>query len=142
MSVGDEVVRNIVKRPPVAVYPTATLRSVAETLTEESIGTVVVRGPRPPYATGTRAEGVVSERDIVQALADGRNPDTTFAADVMTMNLASAGPEDRLIEVATRMLDNEIRHLPIMEHGVVVGVISERDALRVLVEEHNARAAQ
>ena len=108
------------------------MRTVAQILAEESIGAVVVRGTRPPGAPGSRAEGVVSERDIVQALADGHDPDRTRAQDVMTLDLASAAPEESVLEVAKRMLDNEIRHMPVMADGVVVGVISERDVLRVL----------
>lgn len=139
MMVEDETVRNLVKRLPVEVYPESTLRAVAETLCEESIGAVVVRGARPPGAPGSHAEGVVSERDIVQALADGLDPDTTRAEDVMTLNLACAAPNEPLLTVAARMLDNEIRHLPVTENGVVIGVVSERDALRLLVDEHRAR---
>jgi CBS domain-containing protein len=135
MTVEDEAVRSLVKRPPVVVHPESTLRAVAEILSEESIGAVVVRGSRPPGAPGSHAEGVVSERDIVQALADGLDPDTTRAEDVMTMDLASAAPNETVLTVAARMLDNEIRHLPVTEDGVVVGVVSERDALRIFVDQ-------
>jgi CBS domain-containing protein len=135
MTVEDESVRSLVKRPPVVVHPESTLRAVAVTLSEESIGAVVVRGTRPAGAPGSRAEGVVSERDIVQALADGLDPDTARAQDVMTLDLACAAPNEQMSTVAARMLDNEIRHLPVTEDGVVVGMISERDALRVLVDE-------
>jgi CBS domain-containing protein len=120
------------------VYPESTLRSVAQTLSENSIGAVVVRGTRPPGAPGSHAEGVVSERDIVQALADGLDPDTTRAEDVMTLDLASASPGESVLGVAAIMLDNEIRHVPLTEDGVVVGVVSERDVLRALVEERRA----
>ena len=134
----DEDVRSVVKRPPVVVHPESTLRAVAETLSEELIGAVVVRGTRPPGAPGSHAEGVVSERDIVQALADGLDPDTARAEDVMTMDLACATPNELMSTVAARMLDNEIRHLPVTEGGVVVGMVSERDALRVLFDERGA----
>jgi CBS domain-containing protein len=132
----DEAVRSLVKQAAVVAYPESTLREVALILSEESIGAVVVRGTRPPGAPGSRAEGVVSERDIVQALADGHDPDRTRAQDVMTMDLATAAPEESVLDVAARMLDNEIRHIPVIEDGVVVGVVSERDVLRVLVDEH------
>lgn len=135
MTVEGELVRSLVKRPPVVVHPESTLRAVAETLSEESIGAVVVRGTRPPGAPGSHAEGMVSERDIVQALADGLDPDTARAQDVMTLDLACAAPNELMSTVAARMLDNEIRHLPVTDGGVVVGMVSERDALRVLVDE-------
>jgi CBS domain-containing protein len=136
MTMHNEAVRSLVKQPPVVVYRESTLRGVAQTLSEEWIGAVVVRGTRPPGAPGSRAEGVVWERDIVRALADGLDPDTTRAQDVMTLDLACAAPDESMLEVAARMLDNEIRHMPVTEDGVVVGVVSERGVLRVLVDEH------
>lgn len=139
MSVKDETARSLVKRPSIVVDPEATLRAVAQTLAEESVGVVVVRGIRPPGSPWSRAEGVVSERDIVQALADGRDPDRTRAEDVMTMDLACAAPHDSVLAVAGLMLDNEVRHVPLTEDGVVVGVVSERDALRALFDEQRER---
>jgi CBS domain-containing protein len=139
MTVEDELVRSLVKRPPVLVHPESTLRAVAETLSEDSIGAVVVRGTRPPGAPGSHAQGLVSERDIVQAVADGLDPDATRAEEVMTLDLACAAPNESVLTVAARMLANEIRHMPVTENGVVVGVVSERDALRVLVDGHGAR---
>ena len=135
MSVEDEAVRSLVKRPPVVVYPESTLREVAATLAEETIGAVVVRGTRPPGAPGSRAEGVVSERDIVRALADGLDPDRTRAQDVMTLDLACVAPSESVLGVATLMLDNEIRHVPVTQDDVVVGIVSERDALRAVVAD-------
>ena len=135
MTIEQEAVRGLVARPPVEVEPDATLRSVAETMTEELIGIVVVRGTRPVGARGDRAEGVVSERDIIRSLAEGLDPDASRAEDVMTMELASASPTSSVLDVTVQMLDNEIRHVPLIEAGVVVGVVSERDALRALLDE-------
>lgn len=139
MSVKDETARSLVKRPSVVVDPEATLRAVAQTLAEESVGVVVVRGARPPGSPWSLAQGVVSERDIIRALADGLDPDRTRAQDVMTMDLACAAPHDSVLAVAGLMLDNEVRHVPLTEDGVVVGVVSERDALRVLFDEQRER---
>lgn len=134
MKIEDVAVRSLMKRSAVVVYPESTLREVAQVLSEELIGAVVVRGTRPPGAPGSHAEGVVSERDLVQALADGLSPDQTRAQDVMTMDLAYAAPEESLLSVGRRMLDNEVRHLPVTEDGVVTGVVSERDVLRALLD--------
>jgi CBS domain-containing protein len=125
-------IRGLVTRPLVTVYPHATIRTVAETLAEETIGAVVVRGERPPSASGVRPLGIVSERDIVNAVAEGRDLDVVRAEDVMTMSLAAAGPDDALLDVAALMVENEIRHLPLVSDGVVVAIVSERDVLRAL----------
>ena len=73
--------------------------------------------------------GVISERDIVAALAPGADPDTVTAAEVMTTYLISARAEDPMFDVALQMIDDEIRHLPILdENGAVVGMVSVRSA--------------
>jgi CBS domain-containing protein len=79
-----------------------------------------------------RPQGIVSERDIVGAVAEGRDLDLVRAEDVMTMTLASAGPDDALLDVARRMVENEVRHLPLVADGVVLGIVSERDVLGAL----------
>lgn len=121
----DDRIRAVTHRPVVQVHKEDSLRSVAETLTEESIGAAVVKGTHPPC--------LVSERDLVAALADGLDPDRSVAADVMTDDVACAVPSETVLEVGLRMLDNEIRHLPIVEDDVVVGMVSARDVLAVLV---------
>jgi CBS domain-containing protein len=142
MSVEDEAVRTLTRRPPVVVAPESTLRAVAEVLAEDSIGVVVARGDRPFGAPGSRAEGVVSERDIVRALAEGMDPDTTTAGDVMTPDLAIAAPSEPVSAVAKLMLDNEIRHVPLVPDGIVAGVVSERDLLRAFTSERTTSASR
>jgi CBS domain-containing protein len=130
IATAQDPVRDLIQRPPLLVHLHDTLRRLAVTLTEESVGAAVVKGTNPP--------ALVSERDVVSTLASGGDPDDTYVRDVMTEDLAVASPTDRIIDVAFRMLDDEIRHMPIVEDGVVVGVISGRDALRVLAEQARA----
>jgi CBS domain-containing protein len=132
VNTAEFTVRGLVTRPLVTVYPDATLRAVAETMTEETIGAVVVRGEHPPSKPGVRPLGIVSERDIVNAVSEGRNLDLVRAEDAMTMSLAAADTDDALLDVARLMVENEVRHLPLVTDGVVVAVISERDVLRAL----------
>jgi signal-transduction protein with cAMP-binding, CBS, and nucleotidyltransferase domain len=121
----DDPIRTLSHRPAVQVHKDDSLRSVAEMLTEESIGAAVVKGTRPPC--------IVSERDVVAALAEGLDPGQSTAADIMTSDIAWAAPGDTVLDVGVRMLENEIRHLPLVDDGVVVGVVSARDVLAVLV---------
>ena len=121
----EDPIRTVSHRPAVQVHKEDTLRSVAETLTEESIGAAVVKGTHPPC--------IVSERDLVEALAEGLDPERSDAADVMTADVAYAAPSETILAVGLRMLANEIRHLPLVEDGVVVGMVSARDVLSVLV---------
>jgi signal-transduction protein with cAMP-binding, CBS, and nucleotidyltransferase domain len=130
---AQSAVRGLVRREPVVVDPHTKLRTVAEILANEAIGVVVVRRERPDAPHG-HTIGVVSERDITHAVARDMDLDTTPAVGVMTAELAYADPSDTVLRVAARMMANEIRHLPVTDGEELVGVISERDVLRVLVQ--------
>lgn len=123
----DEPIRTLVRRPVVKVHHEATLREAAETFATESIGAAVVRGTDPL--------GVLSERDIVRALSEGADPDQERAGEVMTEEVASVAPAEPLSRALRLMLDNEIRHLPVIEDGVVVGMLSARDVLGALADQ-------
>ena len=126
-----EEVRALIQRPAMLVHLDDTLRGLATTFEAESVGAAVVKETHPL--------ALVSERDIVNSLASGSDPDETRVRDVMTEDVAVASPTEDVIDVAFRMLDNEIRHIPIVEDDVVIGVISVRDALRALAERARPR---
>lgn len=123
----DEAIERIITRPVVLVDSQATLRHAAELLTDESIGVAIVRGYHPP--------ALVSERDIVSALAEGARPEIDRVDSVMNLDVACASPHDSIGTVARMMLNNEIRHVPIVQDGAVVRVISEREVLSALLDE-------
>lgn len=116
-------VTSLTSRPPVFVSDDATLREVAVLLDREGIGVAIV-------GSGT---GIVSERDIVRALAEGADPDRERAGNVDTLDLVTIDADEPIDAALNEMLDNEIRHLPIVRDGKVVGVVSMRDMLRALV---------
>ena len=120
-------------RPPVLVPPGDSLRRVARTLWEESVGAAVVGTVEHPV-------GVISERDVVAQLAQGADPDTVVAEDAMTRRVISARPDDPLLDAAFIMLDDVIRHVPLDdEDGTVTGMVSMRDLLPPLLVEAAGR---
>lgn len=123
----DDQARNLIVRPAVFVHLDDSLRRLSETLAEELIGAAVVRDTHPP--------ALVSERDVIRAIAEGGDLDETRVRDVMTEDVLVVAPKDQVLDVAYRMLDNEIRHIPVVEDDVVVGLISGRDALRVFADQ-------
>jgi CBS domain-containing protein len=82
---------------------------------------------------------VVSERDVVDALAEGADPDEVWAGDVMVDDLVIAEPDEPILDVAERMGDEGVRHVAVVERGTIIGVVSARDLLPVL--SAHARAA-
>jgi CBS domain-containing protein len=122
---GQDPVVKLIARTPVFVALDATLREVARILAEESIGAVLVRGPLGPA-------GLLSERDIVAALAEGADPDHDRARDFMTPELASVPATATIVDARERMLEHEIRHLGVAKGDTTIGLISMRDVLAAL----------
>ena len=118
-------VRHLMNAPVVFADAETTLRSLAETMAEESVGAVVLLGRGGPTS-------VVTERDVVEALADGDDPEDTGGAEVASIELIAADPEDTLGDVAKLMVEYNVRHVPVRTGGQVVGMVSARDVLRVV----------
>jgi CBS domain-containing protein len=91
-----------------------------------NVGSVVVldRSGRPV--------GIVTERDVVRFLAQEVDLKTPLE-NVARKNLITASPEDSVVSAAVKMIENNIRHMPVVEGGRLIGVISIRDVLRALV---------
>lgn len=112
--VGDEVER---------VAPDATLREVCAVLSDRGVGIVGIGGE------AGRLDGVVSERDIIAALAAGADPDAVTAGDVEVEHIYYVDPSATLEEVAAEMLSKWTRHLFVGEPDRLAGVVSMRDVL-------------
>jgi CBS domain-containing protein len=82
--------------------------------------------------------GIVTERDIVRAVANDKNCRDVKIREVMSTNLIVARQGDDLDYVMAVMIQNGIRHLPVVEDGGMVGMVSMRDVVRVLVKNLKA----
>lgn len=112
----------------VTVDEKLTLRSIAAVLSAADIGAALVHRDNSPV-------GIVSERDVVRALAEEADPETVWSADVMTEDLITADAGQEILRVAFRMIDEGIRHLAVTRNGGVIGVVSSRDVFAVLAED-------
>ena len=124
LSASDPVLR-LVHRAPVMVHLDTTLRACAGVMAEESIGAVLVKASHGPA-------GVLSERDIVAAAAEGADLDYYRARDFMTPDVDTVDGGTTIRYAAEEMLGNEIRHLAVTDGRRTVGLISIRDLLAVL----------
>jgi CBS domain-containing protein len=113
--------------PAVAtIHPTATLRSAVESMAADRLGLLVV-------ADASGVAGVISERDIVSALAEDADLAEERVRDHCASEVVSVD-EGASVEVAAKaMADAEIRHLAVTRDGAVIGVVSVRDVLTVLL---------
>lgn len=106
-----------------------TLREVAARMAERKVGSVVVEDPE------RAAPGILTERDLVEAMGAGADPDAATVADHHTSSVITAGPDWSLEDAAETMLDKGIRHLVVLDdEGAVNGVVSMRDIVRGLTK--------
>jgi CBS domain-containing protein len=116
----------------VTVRPDTTVATAIHRLMLERIGALVVSDD------GVRVLGIVSERDIVRAVAergaDALAPDLTVEA-MMTRNVLTCGLEDSIKDLMTTMTQRRIRHLPVVENGRLVGIVSIGDVVKNRLEE-------
>jgi predicted transcriptional regulator len=124
---GRHRVQGLVTRPAVFVHGGDTLTRVSETLAADEIGVVLVRD------ADHGAAGVVSERDIVRVIAEGGDPETTRADEIMSEDVVSIDRGTEIADAARTMLDAGVRHLVVMDGERAFGVVSEREVLRALV---------
>ena len=112
----------------IAVKPDTSVTDIAHTITSRKIGAVVV-------CEGDRLAGIVSERDVVKAIsAQGEAALRFTASDVMTKTVTTATPQTTIPEAMEMMDAGYFRHLPVVENGRMVGIISVRDVVRALIQ--------
>jgi len=114
--------KRVMNGPPVFLHPSDTLQVVAEVISREGVGAAIVRGPLGP-------EGIVTERDIVEALAQGAKPDDVWAVDIASLDLVTVEPSARVRDVIRKMAQYGIRHVPVKADGEILGMVSARDIL-------------
>jgi CBS domain-containing protein len=106
----------------VTVAPTANLREVAGIIADASVGCVVV-------GSADAVEGVVSERDIVRAVAEGLDLDTVTVAEIESKSLVWITSDASVGAVAEEMMEDYVRHVLVGDEGRVVGIVSMRDVI-------------
>jgi len=114
----------------VCIEPTATLAAAAKLLSEHRIGAVVIRG------AGGRLAGILSERDIMRALA-GHGADALAlpVGQVMTRDVATCGEDDSIAGIMERMTVGKFRHMPVVAQGKLIGLVSIGDVVKQRVDE-------
>jgi CBS domain-containing protein len=114
----------------VTIGPEATLAEAAALLSSRRIGAVVVT------EDGTSVQGILSERDIVRELgAQGVACLTRRVREVMTSKIITCAPSDGADTVMQKMTDGRFRHMPVVDEGVMVGLISIGDVVKTRLDE-------
>lgn len=111
------------------VGPRHTLRDAARLMAERRVGAAVVIDPDLP------GPGIITERDVLDSVGTGQDPDSERVGDHLTSDIVFASPDWSLEEAAVAMVRGGFRHLVVLEAGEVRGMVSVRDVVRVWTQD-------
>ena len=115
-------------RDVATVAPEATISEVLELLARHGVGALVVS------SDGSTVAGIISERDVVRALAaDGRDVVARSAAQVMTREVVTCSETATIDQLMDEMTERRFRHVPVTEDGRLVGIVSIGDVVNARV---------
>jgi len=120
-------------RDLLTVAPDVPLQEVAKRMVSRDVGAALV-------TDGGRLVGIVTERDILRAVAAGLHEET-LVRDFMTSDPETMEPDESTQHAAVLMIHGGFRHLPITDGEEVIGVLSIRDLMRVVLEDSAPRGA-
>ncbi|GBC70879.1 Hypoxic response protein 1 [Candidatus Calditenuaceae archaeon HR02] len=129
---GERIIkaRDVMNPFVVTVRPDDTAWTALELMMSRGIGALVV-------VEGNRPVGIVTERDILRSLLKKRGPEDlllTLVRDVMSKELITCTPDTPLVDVLTKMVERNIRRVPVISNGMLEGIITERNCIRALLD--------
>jgi len=123
IKVGD-----LMTREPVTIDAGASLQQAAKLMADEHVGSLVIK-------KGGKLAGVITEQDIVRkAVLKNLNAQNTHVSNIMETKLITISPSEDIFKALKKMSESNIRHLPVMHKGEMVGFITIKDILKVQPE--------
>lgn len=119
----------------ITIRPEQAIKQALALLADHNIGALVV------VDQASKPVGIVSERDIVRAAARSEQVFTQPVGSIMTREVIIGGPQDDLLVVGNTMTEKHIRHLPVMEGGKLVGIVSIGDVLKAQRDQYQGEVA-
>jgi CBS domain-containing protein len=111
------------------IGPGHTLRQAAAAMCGRNVGAAIVVDPEAP------GPGVITERDILRAVGEGKDADEELVANHLTAELTFAAPDWSLEQAAAAMVKGGFRHLVVVDGGELAGILSMRDIVRCWTED-------
>jgi CBS domain-containing protein len=129
-------IRDLMTSGPTTCETSDTVIDVARAMRDEDVGPV-------PIVDGGQLVGIVTDRDIVlRVVAEGRDANTTTVGEIVSSDLVTVEPDTTLDEALQLMAQNQVRRLPVVEGGQLVGIVAQADIARAADEEKTGEVVQ
>ena len=131
MKTVAELLRTKPTRPVIKVTPELSVLEAIKVLASENIGAAIVM-------SGDRLAGILSERDYTRkVILKGRSSDSTRVEEIMTANVVVVSPRTKTRDCMALMTEKNIRHLPVVDEGRVIGMVSIRDIVSDIIADQD-----
>ncbi|MGE0357732.1 MAG: CBS domain-containing protein [Burkholderiales bacterium] len=131
-----ELLKSKPPRPMVTVKPEDTVLDAIKVLAREDVGAAVV-------VTGEQLVGIFSERDYTRKVVlKGRSSESTRVEEIMSANVICVSPRTKTRDCMALMSEKNIRHLPVVEEGRVIGMVSIRDIVTDIIADQDFTISQ
>ena len=131
-----ESVRDIMSANPTTVRPDTPVVEAARLMASEDVGSL-------PVVDGEQLVGVATDRDItLRVVAEGKDPGATTVGEIQSGNPVSVAPDERLDRALQEMAQNQVRRLPVVEDGRLVGVVAQADVAREVGDAETGRVVE
>jgi CBS domain-containing protein len=111
------------------IQPDATVADLLNSLADRNVGALIVS------TDGIRMDGIVSERDVVRTMRNLPDPSHLTVRDIMTEAVHICAPDDTLGDVMGTMTEYRVRHVPVLDDGILVGILSIGDAVKSRMDQ-------
>jgi CBS domain-containing protein len=122
-------IRDVMTSNPTTCERSTTVVEAAKVMASEDVGPV-------PVVEGGRLVGLVTDRDLViRVIAEGRDPNSTTLGEIASSDLVTVQPDTDLDEATRLMSQHQVRRLPVVEDGRLIGIVAQADVARTAEEE-------
>ena len=129
-------IRDVMSSNPCAIDADKPVAHAAKMMKQEDVGLA-------PVVEGDRLVGTLTDRDIVlRVVAEGKDPQTVTAREVASTDLVTIDPQQDLDEALRLMASKQVRRLPVVEEGRLVGVLAQADIAREAEEQQTGRLVE
>ena len=111
------------------IAPDATVAELLDVLAEHNVGALIVS------VDGAAMLGIVSERDVVRKMRDAEDARALAVSEIMTTDVRVCAPNDAFTDLMAIMTEHRVRHVPVLDEGRLVGVLSIGDAVKYRMQQ-------